>query len=162
MKKLSNINQVHLPKTQIENVYHHLQEAGRNGVECVALWSGHFIENSIFEITSTIIPKQKGYKIEEGLLYTVDGEELHRINVWLYNNNQTLVSQIHSHPGLAYHSETDDAYPIVARVGGISIVIPDFAIGPFSMTDWAVYRLNDENQWIQLNQNQLNTLFKII
>ena len=54
--------------------------------------------------------------------------ELPRLNVLLHERNLTLVAQLHSHPTNAYHSSTDDTYPIVTRAGRISLVVPDFAL----------------------------------
>jgi hypothetical protein len=162
MKKISGIQKINLPLEQVNPVYNFLRQAGDKGVEGVALWVGNFISEIEFEIKTTIIPAQKAYNIEGGLLYSVGEEELHRINVWLYENNMTLISQIHSHPGRAYHSETDDAYPIVATVGGISIVVPDFAIKSFAVQDWAVYRLSYDNIWVEQTKHQVQSLINII
>ena len=38
--------------------------------------------------------------------------------------------QIHTHPGAAYHSSIDDAYPIIHSPGFLSLVIPNFGLGP--------------------------------
>jgi hypothetical protein len=38
--------------------------------------------------------------------------------------------QVHTHPGEAFHSPTDDAFPIIHTVGFLSLVIPNFALGP--------------------------------
>ncbi|MBN8675446.1 MAG: Mov34/MPN/PAD-1 family protein [Chitinophagales bacterium] len=160
MNGLLHIDTVKLPFQCIEFVYKYLREAGEAGAECVALWAG-VINNSVFEIKNTIIPAQTAYNIEMGLLYSVDGDELHRINMWLYQNGMTLVAQIHSHPREAYHSETDDRYPIMAVVGGLSIVIPDFAFRPFSIKDWAVYRLLPQRGWIKLSEQEVFTLIQI-
>ncbi|MBL7738486.1 MAG: Mov34/MPN/PAD-1 family protein [Chitinophagaceae bacterium] len=161
MSGLAHINKVILPFSSIEYVYKRLREAGAEGVECVALWAGSISANT-FEVRNTIIPAQTAYKIEMGLLYSVDGEELHRINEWLYRNSMTLIAQIHSHPSEAYHSDTDDRYPIIAVNGGVSIVIPDFAFGEFSLASWAVYRLSLKNGWIQLKETEVLSLIQIV
>src|SRR5690606_12472634 len=142
MKKLSTIQKIILPTSHISHVYEHLRQCGQQGVEGVGLWFGEFQTDVEFLIKSTIIPSQKAYEFEDGLLYTVGEEELERINLWQYENKQTLIAQIHSHPNEAYHSATDDAYPIVTKLGGISIVVPDFAFRAFKIEDWAVYRLS--------------------
>lgn len=162
MKKLSEIKKIILPKLQIASVYKHLRASGEKGLEGVALWSGIFNSDTEFEIKSTIIPAQRAYSSDDGLLYVVGEDELHRINEWLYKNRQTLISQIHSHPGRAYHSNTDDAYPIIARMGGVSIVVPDFAFRPFILEDWAVYRLFPQKGWVELNLRETESLIKII
>src|SRR5690242_15449201 len=111
MSGLLHINKLILPFQCIEFVYEKFREAGVNGAECIALLVGAATADT-FKVVNTIIPKQTAYKIGMGLLYSVEGDELYRINQWLYQNKMTLISQIHSHPGEAYHSETDDRYPI--------------------------------------------------
>lgn len=156
-----DIKHVSIPYSELEIVYNHLRNAGNRGVEGVALFSG--IKNgSIFEVETAIIPSQKAFNHEGGLLYTVEEEELHRINVWLYRNKQQLIAQIHSHPNVAYHSETDDKFPIVTTIGGFSIVVPDFGFGIISPENWAVYRLNSNCHWVELNKEELNNCFKIV
>ncbi len=43
--------------------------------------------------------------------------------------NDRYVSRIHSHPGLAFHSETDNANPAITQEGALSIVVPFFGLG---------------------------------
>ncbi|MBI2270277.1 MAG: Mov34/MPN/PAD-1 family protein [Bacteroidetes bacterium] len=141
--------------------YKHMREAGKHQLEGVALFSGKENEN-IFRIEKTIVPEQHAMSLEDGLLYSVSGDELHRINVWLYENKMSLIAQIHSHPTRAYHSATDDAYPIVATVGGVSIVVPDFAFGEADINCCAVYRLHPEKGWIELDKKIKNELIEVI
>jgi hypothetical protein len=129
-------------------------------MEGVALWAGR-ADDGTFEVYTTIIPAQTVSRLEEELLYAVDGEELHRINQWLYENKQTLIAQLHTHPGKAYHSEMDDRYPIMATSGGLSIVIPDFAFSDFYLEDWAVYRLLPSKNWTALTTSEIQSLLQI-
>lgn len=162
MSGLSKISTIDIPIRCVKEVYGHLRKVGIQRFEGVALWAGVATGESSFEVTTTIIPKQTSYNHEHGLLYTVDGDELYKINVWLYQNKLTLISQIHSHPGAAYHSDTDDAFPIVAVNGGLSVVIPNFGFDDFSLDTWAVYRLIPDNRWVLLTDMDVNTLIKIV
>lgn len=161
MKGFQHIKKIKIPFLCIEKVYEHLRNAGNNRVEGVALLAG-IVNNSCFEVKAEIIPEQEAFNNNGGLLYTVDGEELHKINVWLYKNGMTLIAQIHSHPGLAYHSDTDDKYPIITTLGGISIVIPDFGFNPISIDDWAVYRLINDRDWIEQSKEEVEILISIL
>jgi hypothetical protein len=55
----------------------------------------------------------------------------------------------------------DNAFPIVATIGGLSIVVPDFASGTIALENWAVYRLSPGNEWIELDLQEKRALFKI-
>lgn len=47
----------------------------------------------------------------------------------LASTGDTLVAQLHTHPGSAFHSPVDDRIAIPRHTGALSIVIPGFAIG---------------------------------
>jgi proteasome lid subunit RPN8/RPN11 len=159
MNDFQKISRIILPVRFVNYVYEHLRTAGEAGVECVALWLGRQ-EGNLFTVYSCVVPAQNGYRLEEGLLYNVGGEELHRINKWAYEQQIVLFAQIHSHPGRAYHSETDDAYPIVATLGGFSIVIPNFGSDPIDIKYWKVYRLQTDG-WKEVAEADVNELFQI-
>lgn len=159
---LNKIERILLPFSQIEIVYKHLRNVGSQGYEGVALWIGVLISETEFEITETIIPQQKLSNSEEGLLYLVEADALEKLNWYLYENKLTLLSQIHSHPNRAYHSETDDKYPIVTKLGGFSIVVPNFAKAPFQLKDWAIFRLQGNQDWRELDKIESSNIFNII
>jgi|ERR1041385_8452896 hypothetical protein len=155
-----NVRKLIVPEVCILKVYEHIRKAGEKGVEGIALWAGE-TRPSEFEVRVTIIPKQTAYERDGGLLYVVEGDELHRINKWLYENKLSLMVQIHSHPGKAYHSATDDAYPVISTVGGISIVIPDFGFGNIDTKNWAVYRLIPGRGWAEQSRKEIDSLITI-
>ena len=155
-----HIEKIIFPYECLKIAYDHMRQAGEQRLEGVALFAGKE-EGKVFKVESTIVPMQQAMSIEDGLLYAVDGDELYRINVWLYDNKMSLIAQIHSHPSRAYHSETDDAYPIIATVGGISIVVPDFATKGVDVAAWAVYRLIPQKGWTELSANEQIKLLEV-
>jgi len=160
VKGFLDVKTIIVPRAAVAKMHAHLERVGRAGFEGFALWAGVAAGQS-FTVHQTIIPTQKGIKGEEGVCVRVESEELHRINVWLHEYGYTLIAQIHSHPTDAYHSETDDAYPIVTALGGISIVVPDFAQRSFVLEECAVYRLMPGEGWIELSRVELNGLIRV-
>lgn len=148
-----DIERVYLPKSCAVQAYEWMHSQGKNYKEGVALWAG-VQEADSFLIKRTIIPKQTAGSHEDGLIYVVDGTELHRINVELFDSGMRLFAQIHSHPKEAYHSDTDDAFPIVTVLGGVSVVVPNFAKGNINIAEWAVYRYCSETGWTLINRNE--------
>ena len=161
MSGLTRVNSVVVPKSLAAAAQAHCSEVGRRGEEGIALWAGT-LDGETFRVSHTVIPAQSALRAGGGICAVVDGAELHRINVWLYENGLRLVAQLHSHPSEAYHSDTDDAYPIVTAVGGVSIVIPDFGRGPFSLDRCAVYRLTAGAGWVELAPRQAVALITFI
>ena len=119
----------------------HLREAGHDGNERFILWTG-IVRDGRLLVRTMHVPKQTAYRLSSGLCVRVEADELHRLNVWLYEHRERLAIQVHSHPTEAFHSDTDDAYPMVTTRGGLSLVVPDFARYGVRGPDTALYRLS--------------------
>ena len=143
---LADVRKIAVPSACAAMVESHLRAAGRHGSEGMALWVGRQ-EGDLFRVLHTVIPEQTHLNTADGVCVIVKGDALHRLNVQLYRNGLTLLAQIHSHPGRAYHSSTDDAYAIATTVGCLSLVVPDFARAPFSIPLCATYRLDAAASW---------------
>jgi hypothetical protein len=117
-----------------------LREAGARGHEAFVLWTGDMAGDKFF-VQRAYLPNQTGHHLPDGICVTVDGDDLHRLNMWLYESGQRLGAQVHSHPTRAYHSDTDDAYPIATQRGALSLVVPHFATNGIRGRGVAVYRL---------------------
>jgi len=157
---LASIQRLYVPSTLALEVHAHLAYTGDLGLEGFALWAGVAQEDT-FLVQHAIIPAQHGLRSADGLCVTVDGAELHRINVWLFEHYLTLIAQLHSHPTEAYHSPTDDAFCVVTAVGCLSIVVPDFASQPFDLARCAVYRLT-KHGWLNLTSAEASKLIRMI
>jgi hypothetical protein len=156
-----DIKVLQLPRSSAQEAIDWLYRAGTQSVEGVALFAG-VRKGDTFIIKRTIIPEQSAGNIEGGLIYVVGGEELHRIGLELFDAGLQIFAQIHSHPGAAYHSDTDDAYPIVTVIGGLSMVVPNFARGGIKLSSWAVYRLLPGMRWTEMNLNEKENFIEII
>jgi hypothetical protein len=88
-------------------------------------WTG-LVDGPDFTVHAAHVPDQTSSRTDDGLLVRVAGPELHRLNVWLHEHDQVLGAQIHAHPTHAYHSKTDDTFPVVTTLGGLSLVVPYF------------------------------------
>jgi hypothetical protein len=129
-----------VPHGLVRHTERALRDAGHQGYERFVLWTGE-IDGASFHARTCHVPQQTGYKTDHGLLVRVEGEALHQLNVWLYEHGQVLGAQVHAHPTEAFHSSTDDAYPIVTAQGGLSLVVPDFARRGVLCAGSAAYRL---------------------
>jgi hypothetical protein len=145
-ESLQQVGNVLLPAAVTRRTHAHLAEAGRAGLEGMALWAGAQ-DGETFQVRTCIIPQQQGHRTAHGLAVTVAGDELHRINLQLYREGLRLVAQIHSHPTEAYHSDVDDKYAMATALGAFSLVVPDFATGPFDVEAFAIYRLTPSPWW---------------
>jgi hypothetical protein len=146
---LLNVRTFVIPTAIAIETIEFLRDVGGRGFEGFALWAGQLSGPGTFLFQSCIIPDQKAMQTDDGLLVTVDGSALFKVNRLIHGRGQVLAAQVHSHPSEAYHSATDDSYPLVTLVGALSIVIPDFATNaPADLEKWAWYRLSEDAEWL--------------
>jgi hypothetical protein len=121
-----------------------LRECGRAESECALYWTGPVAENLVDGIEHPIHSRSPfGYQIDDNWL----------TEFWrrLATSKRNVKAQIHTHPGAAFHSATDNEWPIVSQAGFISIVVPDFASGNPSLEGTWVGRLEEDGKWRRLS-----------
>lgn len=158
MSTLEKITRFFVPTEVVGMTDDQLRAAGRLGSECFVLWSG-CVTSETFSVRTAHVPRQTAYRFSSGLCVRIDGDELHRLNVWLFKHGESLSVQVHSHPTEAYHSETDDTYPIVTVRGGLSLVVPDFAREGLLGKGVAYYRLGTVG-WNELSEAEAKQLIQ--
>src|ERR1051325_11195140 len=124
---LLNIGTFVIPRQVLHRTIHFLRDVGRSGSEGFVLWGGKIEKGTTLRFTNALVPGQQSFSTPDGLLVTVPGDALFSVNKLLHECGEILAGQVHTHPASAYHSETDDHYPMVTLLGALSVVIPDFA-----------------------------------
>jgi hypothetical protein len=127
------------------------------------LWAGQvkLPYADLIRVELVLMPRQRAVRSDDGVAVIVDGDAMFEMNVMLNERGLRLVAQVHSHPGAAYHSDTDDRYSVVTARGGLSIVVPDFAEGHFSLESCAVYQLVAGGRWNEVSMDAIATLIAI-
>ena len=156
---LRGVRRFRIKASAIDKTVEAIRSAGKDGYELFVIWSGT-CDGDVFTVSKVHIPDQASYKLGAGLCVKIDGSELHRLNVWLYEAQQVIGAQVHSHPTDAYHSETDDTYPVATLEGSLSIVLPYFGREGWESSDIAAYRLG-QHGWLKLN-GHLNDLIEVM
>jgi len=148
---LARVRAFRIDQAVIDFTVRFLVKVGRRGFEGLVLWGGRLTPDGEYvEVVLAVAPRQKATRGEEGVLVAVDGDELFRVNGDFYGRGLLLCAQVHSHPGQAYHSDTDDAFAIVTIAGGLSIVVPWYAKDGFDTETSAVYRLSHSGDWVHV------------
>ena len=62
--------------------------------------------------------------------------------------------QVHTHPFEAFHSETDDTYPLLFDPGFLSLVLPNFASGEVGFTDAYLCEVQADGTWREVAVNE--------
>lgn len=120
-----------------------LRSCGRGRCECVVYWTSPADNDAIDGVKHPTHQRSPyGYRIDDGWL-TGFGLQLGR-------DRRSVKAQVHSHPRRAFHSRTDDDWPIVAQPGFLSVVIPNFASGDMTLERAWIGRLEQDGGWQQL------------
>lgn len=103
------------------NTIAQLRACGQARRECVAYWLGPIDDpESVDEVVHPVHRASAGS-------YELDGDWLHQFWVQLHRRRREVRVQVHTHATVAFHSYTDDKWPIVHTPGFCSLVIPNFA-----------------------------------
>jgi hypothetical protein len=156
---LAEVDEFAVPANLVDVTEDQLREAGRQVAERFVLWTGRR-HGHRFAVETLHVPAQTAYRLESGLCVRVDGPALQELNDWLFANDQRLAVQVHAHPGRAYHSDLDSAFPIITVLGGLSIVVPDFCRRSLLGRGTAAYRLTRRG-W-KPSQTSLDRLVTVI
>jgi len=118
-----------VPARVLADTFDHLRSCGAGRRECQALWVGPWAHPS--SVTEVVHPRHTASAVG----FQVDHAWLTDFWLSLAETGTGVRAQVHTHPGAAYHSATDDAYPLLHNPGFLSLVIPRFALGPADFTD---------------------------
>jgi hypothetical protein len=112
-----------------------MRECGRGRNECVVYWIGPGESNAVDAAVHPEHLARPGY-------YEVEPSWFHRFWVDLDRTEHSVLAQVHTHGGCAFHSPTDDEGAIVQIPGFISLVLPGFAMGDDCLERAHVAKLN--------------------
>ena len=117
-----------VPAALLSETFAELRLCGRGRQECQVLWTSPW--DSIADLDRVVHPKHDA----RGDGFELEGRWLNAFWQELTATRSGIRVQIHTHPGRAFHSVTDDSWPIVHTAGFLSLVIPRFATGPSDLT----------------------------
>ncbi|HET7508975.1 MAG TPA: hypothetical protein VFJ65_01875, partial [Solirubrobacterales bacterium] len=103
--------QLRLGEGLLEQTLAELRACGQGRKECVAYWTG--LLSDCDRVDGLLHPVHRA--VRGG--YAVDQHWLAETWNTLGRDRRTIRVQIHTHPNVAFHSPTDDRFPIVASTG---------------------------------------------
>jgi hypothetical protein len=124
------------------------ESRGAHGCEGTAFIAGAIDENGTPHGDALIIPEQTATPTPYASVTVTSVGDLELVTALL--PAQRYFARIHSHPGPAFHSCTDDSNPALTHQGAISIVVPFFGLGlRIGLEACAVY-VRDDRRWRDL------------
>jgi hypothetical protein len=112
-----------VPRELLARTFAHFRECGAGKRECQVLWTSPWADPKI--ITAVV----HGEHLAHAGGFELSSQWLNQFWLELAEKNCGIRVQVHTHPVEAFHSRTDDEYPIVHSPGFLSLVIPRFAKG---------------------------------
>lgn len=143
----------------IERTLNLLKQAGERQIECVVLWLASK-QNGLLNVQSIYRPQQTA----DFDFFHIPQESVLTLLTHLRQNRFMVAAQVHSHPNRAFHSLADDKWTIIRHVGGLSVVIPNFAATTTSTSfiqDSSVFRLSESNKWIEISSREVSQYYRV-
>src|ERR671918_1310673 len=132
----------------LEQAFEHLRSCGGGRRECVVYLTGPLADATI--VDGVVHPRHTagpaGYDLDSGAIAELWRE--------LVASERSIRVQVHTHPGGAFHSSRDDALAVVHTLGFLSLVIPDFALGPVGFEDAFLAERTRDGHWIEAPVNE--------
>lgn len=134
-----------LSRNLLEHTFKIFNECGCGQRECQVLWTSSWQSPDI--ITNIFHSKHGSHRYN----FEVDSSWLNKLWLDLAEMEHGIRFQVHTHPNEAFHSSTDDEFPIIHSTGFLSLVIPDFATGSATLERAFLTRIHEDGNWREVS-----------
>jgi len=117
---------LYLSRQALEDARVFFEEAGSRGCEGTGMLAGRRLAEG-WQADRFFAPEQRA-SAAPGVWVQVTERGKAQIATAL-GPSELWIARIHSHPGTAFHSATDDSNPVITAEGSWSIVVPYFGLG---------------------------------
>lgn len=118
---------------------------GKGRHECQVVWTSPWANPTL--ISAVVHPRHRAHRGG----FEIDSMWLTEFWLDLARMERGIRLQAHTHPREAFHSETDDAYPMIPSIGFLSLVIPNLAMGPVGFEDAYLTEIQVDGSWRQVS-----------
>jgi hypothetical protein len=139
---------IQVPAAVLRDTFALLRRCGAGQRECQIIWIGPWSNPT--QVTEVIHPDHRAH----AGAFELDDSWLTRFWLDLARTGCGARVQVHTHPGRAFHSITDDAFPLIHTPGFLSLVVPDFAAGPVGLHGAYLAQLTQRGKWRQLQPHE--------
>jgi hypothetical protein len=133
-----------LPRRMLDETFATLRCCGAGERECKLYWLSSW--RDLDQLVEVAHPEHDSSRY--GL--TIHDKWITKFWNELVDREMGVRVQVHTHPGAAFHSPTDDAFPLIHDAGFLSLVIPDFAQGEVSFGGAYLTEIQRDGRWQQV------------
>src|SRR5579863_5892449 len=134
-----------LKREMLEETFGHFRACGCGRRECQVLWLASRAAPQ--DVVRVVHPRHRAHAGG----FVLDDQWLSDLWIELAQHNMSIRIQVHTHPGEAFHSPTDDEFPIIHRPGFLSLVIPNFGLGPVGFADAYLTEIQVDGRWQEVS-----------
>lgn len=137
-----------VPRSLLAQTFDALRGCGRGHRECQVLWTSAWERPEV--ISAVVHPQHRAHA------YGFELSSAWISQFWrdLARAGQGIRVQVHTHPEAAFHSAVDDAYPIIHTVGFLSLVIPNFGMGPVGFEQAYLAEIAADGTWREVSAQE--------
>jgi hypothetical protein len=125
----------------LRHTFLELRKCGQGRTECVVYWTSRV--ESQDRVDEVLHPAHRSTRGS----YELDDRWLTNTSFELMRRQRSIRAQVHTHPGDAFHSPTDDHYPVIAVPGFLSLVIPRFGSGAITLAGAYLGEMQADGSW---------------
>lgn len=153
------LSRLHIPESILKTTATYLKLHGRQGKECMVFWCGKILGKTEGKVTNCIYPNQKSTAVG----VQIDPDEVSKIQYLLIAREEFLLAQVHTHPGVAFHSSIDNNYPLTHKLGFLSIVVSNFgATDLLNFSGCRVFEYQGFGRWRGLGRKEVGERLRIV
>lgn len=149
-----------VPASVLEEARAVFEQEGMWGREVTGLLLGQIQGDDEHVIHRVVIPEQRASAAPSCWVEVTEVGKLQLAAA--LGPDQRWIARIHSHPGEAFHSPTDDANPVLTAEGSWSIVVPYFGLGlRRGISACAILRFS-RGRWRRLTGEEIKDGIRVI
>lgn len=130
-----------IPAALFEKTFEHFRQCGRGRRECQVLWTSSWDDPE--NISDVVHPRHLAHSGG----FQLASDWINQFWLELARANRGIRVQIHTHPREAFHSCIDDEFPIIHTAGFLSLVIPNFGLGPVGLDHAYLAEIGERGKW---------------
>jgi len=130
-----------VPQTLLRRTFDQVRACGASRRECQVLWTSRW--DAVPDLDDLVHPRHRSYS--GGL----EVESAWITEFWkaLARERRGVRVQVHTHPGSAFHSASDDTWPVIHVPGFLSLVIPRFGFGRVGLDETYLTQIGPDGTW---------------
>ncbi|WP_207003668.1 hypothetical protein [Trinickia mobilis] len=100
------------------------------------------------------------HSLDTGIV-TFDGQHYGKLWAICRERQESVVADVHVHPGSSHQSQSDRDHPMLSVAGHLSLIIPDFARAPIRRDDIGIYEYRHDGGWDAIHGRDRKRFFYI-